>query len=263
VRRRAAEGSLVLPKALACLALPAVAVVAAHVAINLWRFGTWLRSPYIDQIQFFTGSILVGIRGFLFSPAGSIFVYSPLLLLLPLTVPSLLRRQRAECVTVLALAATYVIACSKNEDWTGLYSAPGPRFLFSLTPFLMLPLGPWLDAASGHARRWSVGALAFVGLVVQILSMSAHWGNTIEIMQWRAYDPPLSFVWHVRSSPLAGSIHAIAQGSIDSFPWKLLVGAPGIEAAPASAVALMVAWAGLLALAARRLTHAVRAQEAS
>jgi hypothetical protein len=259
VRERCGKDARAAARALACLALPALAVLAVHVAVNWWRFGTWMRSPYLDQMRAFTGSIWLGVQGFLFSPGGSIFLYSPLLLLLPFLLAPFWRRQRAECATLLVLAVTYVVACSKNEDWTGLYSAPGPRFLFTLTPFLLLPLGPWLGAPGRRVRAIALAALAVAGWGVQLVSMSAHWGNTIEIMRWREFVPALSFVWAPAWCPLAGGVHAIAQGSIDPFPWKLFFGAPGIEAAPVAAVILVALWAASLAWMLRKLVRAVAA----
>ncbi len=245
LRRRAAEETTsgVVARSIACVGIPAAMVLAAHIAVNLWRFGTWMRSPYIDQIAFFTGPLYLGIYGFLLSPGGSIFVYSPLLLLLPWTLPAFWRRHRAECATVAGIALVFLLVCSKNEDWTGLYSAPGPRFLFSLTPFLMLPLGLWLDGETRARRRIALWSLAMVGLAVQLVTMAAHWGDVIEIMQWKQFVPALSFVWIPNWCPIVGCLMALGQGIVDPFLWKLFFGSPGVEAAPAAAGILLAVWA--------------------
>ncbi len=249
LRRRAAEESprAVLARAAWCLGIPAALILAAHVGLNQWRFGTWLRSPYVDQVTAFTGSVYPGIYGFLLSPGGSIFVYSPLLLLLGWTIPPFWRSHKAECAAMIGMAVTFIVVCSKNEDWTGLYSAPGPRFLFSATVFLMIPLGLWLDRPISPSRKNVVRLLAIAGLLVQVVTMSAHWGNVIEIMQWRSFVPPLSFVWIPNWCPLVGCWMALLQGSVDPLPWKIFFGAPGIVAAPATAVLAVAAWAACLA----------------
>ena len=85
--------------------------------------------------------------GFLVSPGMSLFVYSPVLLLLPATLPRFWRAHRAETWTILALFASNLLFYASYQLWTGLFSCPGPRYLFTATVFLMLPLGPWLDRA--------------------------------------------------------------------------------------------------------------------
>ncbi len=260
LRRRAAEGTTrgTVGRALLCLGIPAAAVLAVHFAVNLWRFGTWIRSPYIDQIQAFTGPVYLGVYGFLLSPGGSIFVYSPLLLLLRWTLPPFWRSHRAECATVLGVALSFLLACSKNEDWTGLYSAPGPRFLFSVIPFLMLPLGLWLDGPKRRLPRITLWSLATVGLAVQLVTMLARWGNVIEIMQWKRFVPPLSFVWIPDWCPIVGCWMALAQGSVAPLLWKLLFGGPGVEAAPAGAALLLAVWAACFSSALILLLRGVR-----
>jgi hypothetical protein len=262
VRGRAGRDGGAKGRALLAAGAPALAVLCVHVLVNQWRFGTWLRSPYVDQIVAFTSPLYIGVYGFLFSPGGSIFLYAPLLLLLPWTLPGFWRAQRAECAAVLGLALVFLLACSMNEDWTGLYSAPGPRFLVATVPFLMLPLGAWLDRSASRARRAVVAALATAGLAVQIVSAGAHWGNTIEIMQWARFVPPLSFVYIPDKCPLAGGLHALAQGSVDPFLWKLFVGAPGIEPAPVAAVLLFILWAGCIAALVLALRKSLRAAQA-
>ena len=114
----------------------------------------------LAQSPLLSGSLIDGLHGLLLTPGASVFVYSPLLLLLPLTLPEFYRRHRAECVTALAIVASFLGLCGTFLFWHGLWSSPGPRYLFVATPLLMLPLGPWLDGARRTWQWLAVGGLA-------------------------------------------------------------------------------------------------------
>jgi 4-amino-4-deoxy-L-arabinose transferase-like glycosyltransferase len=155
--------------------LPALLVAAAHLIVNHGKWGTWIASPMLAQSPLLSGSLLSGLHGLLLSPGASIFVYSPLLLLLPWTLPGLLRSHRAETVALLAVSASFLGLAGSFLIWHGLWSSPGPRYLLVLTPLLMLPLGPWLDRQGQTWQPWAVAGLGLAGLAVQIPLLAAHW----------------------------------------------------------------------------------------
>jgi hypothetical protein len=159
---RARESRLPSARVAVAIALPSAAVAAVYVAINFAKWGTWLTSPMTAQSFLLHGSLWTGIVGLLFSPGAGLFVYSPLLILLPLWWPGFWRAHRAEALTALALAASFLFLCGRFVFWHGLWSAPGPRYLFALVPLLLLPLGPWLDTAR---PRWQRGATAALALL--------------------------------------------------------------------------------------------------
>src|SRR5262245_35556025 len=128
---------------LACAALPALAALALHVAHNHALWGTWLDSPMVAQRNGFTTPLYVGLWGFLLSPGASVFVYSPPLLLLGRMLPGFWREHRAECAVLVACALSLLLFCAGFSYWHGLWSAPGPRYVFALTPLLPLPLRRW------------------------------------------------------------------------------------------------------------------------
>ena len=254
-RRRPRESALRIALA---VGLPALAVAAVHLGVNQARWGTWIESPMLSQTQLFQGSYARGLHGLLASPGASVFVYSPLLLLLPLTLPGFWRAHRAECLTLLALSVSFLLLCGKFVFWHGLWSAPGPRYLFALTPLLMLPLGPWLDAARGWQRAW-VAALGVAGLAAQLLLMTTHWRRTVELM---AYHPEIShvgFLFEPLRAPLVGCARALWAGEVDVYLFALWQGVPGRAPAPTAALALGAVWVSLLAISAQRLRAAIDA----
>jgi hypothetical protein len=239
----------------AAIALPAAAVAAIHLGVNYAKWGTWIESPMTAQTALLQGSLRAGLTGLLLSPGASLFAYSPLLVLLPLWLPGCWRRHRAEAIAALALAASFLWLCGGFLFWHGLWSSPGPRYLFALTPLLMLPLGPWLDAPKPRWQRALAIALAVWGAVVQIALMSAHWRHTTERMGYERELTVVSqpFLYDPLRSPIAAQLESLRLGEIDSYLWSLWFGVPGRAPNPALAAALLLAWAAALGYCALRL----------
>ena len=248
-----------LARALAALALPCVGVLALHMAANHARWGTWLASPMLAQSEGFSTPFYVGAWGLLLSPGSSLFVYSPLLLLAPWTVPPFWRAHRAECATVLGICVSLLLLSSKFDLWTGLWSSPGPRMLFAAVPLLMLPLGCWLDAGLGRAQWGCVVLLAAAGAGVQLLLMLASWPVVIDAMDYHRFDPGKAFVFLPQYSPLIGSARVIADGHVDAWLWRLWTGWPGQPGSALAPLVMLGIWGLVFAGARARLWRAVRA----
>ncbi len=258
---RAREPGFSPGRVAAAIALPSAAVATVHLAVNLAKWGTWIASPMTAQSFLLHGSLWNGLVGLLFSPGAGVFAFSPLLVLLPLMLPGFFRAHRAETVTVLALAASFLILCGRFLFWHGLWSAPGPRYLFALTPLLLLPLGPWLDAPRPRWQRWLGGALAVLGCAIQIALMSAHWRHTTERM---GYEGELTvesqaFLFDPLRAPIAGHLRSLLAGDVDVYWWTLWSGVPGRAPEPALAIALLLAWTLALIYCARRLRASIAA----
>jgi hypothetical protein len=205
------------------------------------------------------GSLWHGLVGLLVSPGAGLFAYSPLLVLLPLWWPGFWREHRAEALTVLALAASFLVLCGRFLFWTGLWSAPGPRYLFALTPLLLLPLGPWLDAPHPRWQRGVVVALAVLGCAIQLVLISAHWRHTVERM---GYERELTvasqpFLFDPMRGPIAGHVRSLFVGDIDVYAWTLWFGVPGRAPQRGLALALLLVWAIAIGYCARRLRASI------
>jgi hypothetical protein len=245
---------------LACAALPALVVLAAHVALNYQLWGTFLDSPMLAQRGRFSTPLLVGLSGFLWSPGCSVFVYSPLLLLLPWTLPPFWRAHRAECAVAVGVALCLLPFCARFELWPGLWSAPGPRYLFVLTPVLLLPLGCWLDLPRGKAKRVLLWGLAGLGLGVQLVLVLARWTEVIRGMEYKkaVLDSGFDFLFVPEQSPVIGSWRALQAGHVDAWLFGLVSGSELSAGAPLAAAALLGAWAIVFLLVLTRLRRALR-----
>ena len=231
----------------AAILLPMAGVAAIHVAVNYAKWGYWIESPMIAQRALLDGSLREGAVGLLFSPGAGLFAYSPLLLLLPLWLPGFWRAHRAECLTVFAIAASLVYVCGRFIWWHGLWSAPGPRYLFALTPLLLLPLGPWLDRPTPQWQRALTVVLAAVGGLFQLALVSAQWRAAITRLGFldlfaSGQYPSLDFLFDPQRSPIILHLRALLAGDVDVWLWALWFGV-GREPQRALAGALLGAWA--------------------
>lgn len=252
-------------RALASFGLAALAPVAASAAlyllVNKWKWGTWIESPQLAERSTLGGDPRKALAGFLVSPGMSVFVYTPLLLLLPATLPKLWRRHRAEACTIVALFVSTLAFYSTYELWTGLYSCPGPRYLFTAMVFLMLPLGPWLDEARGLASRAAFAALAAAGALVQLLSAIPSWGRIVQ--GYQGWWPPFGFVFEPAFAPLVVALqHALDPAYADLWVLRTALGWRGQPGAPATALAIGLGWLALTALLAFWLRRSLAAAEA-
>jgi hypothetical protein len=255
---RAGTGQRV--RLLAAGMLPALGAVALHAMHNSALWGGWFESPMVAQRHGFTTPLHVGLAGFLLSPGVSLFLYSPPLLLVGLMLPSFWRERRAECVTALAASLSLLVFCAGFSHWHGLWSAPGPRYLFVLTPLLLLPLGRWLDAHAGRRARQALWALGAAGLAVQLVLLLSRWSAVIRAMGYveAAQRDDLSFLWEPGRSPLAGSVRALGEGQVDAWWFGLVTGFDGAAAAPGAAALLLGVWASVAAFVWLRLRRQLR-----
>jgi len=249
---------------LAALA-PAAVVLSLHMASNAVRWGTLLASPMLDEDSRFPYPIWLSAWGFLLSPGASIFVYSPLLLLAPAGLRALAQPRPRLVATILTVFASFLVFFSLYDGWTGLWAAPGPRYLFIPLLFLMLPLGPWLDGGRA-GRRWG-GALALgaFGLIVQVALLSTHFGTIANEMGWPDYKPKWSFLFIPDANgPVPAALRALLSGRhLDVWLVRLASGWPGTEAHPGAAAVLACFWLLALALCAAWLRRLYRRSVAS
>jgi hypothetical protein len=245
---------------LAAAALPAAAVVAAHVALNLHLWGRPFDSPMLAQRARFSTPLLEGLAGFLVSPGASVFAYSPLLLLLPWLLPVFWRERRAECAAAVGIALAFLLFCARFELWPGLWSAPGPRYLFVAPPALLLPLGLWLDRGPSRAARAVLLCLAGAGLFVQLPLVLARWSEVIQGMGYKqaVARSGFAFLFEPSESPILGSWLALRAGHVDAWLFDLARGSAGVPAAPLGAALLVALWAVCLGFAVRGLRRSLR-----
>ena len=250
-------GRLPAPARVVAAALgPPFLLAALHLASNRLRWGHWIASPMLEQSFLLQGDLLAGLYGLLLSPGAGMFVYTPLLLLLPATAPGFWRAHRAEALAVLGVSAGLLWMCGSFHFWHGLWSAPGPRYLFALVALWMLPLGLWLDAARGPVRWRVAGVLAALGAGVQLALILPTWRRAVELAGYQAEIQHWGFLYEPLRGPIVACARAVAAGEIDVWLWALAMGVPGRPAQPWLAALLLLVWAGLFAWAVARLRAA-------
>ena len=243
---------------------PVTCVAAVHVAINSWKWNHWIRSPMLAQSEDrFTGPPLEGLVGLLASPGGSVFLYTPLLLLLPWTFRSFWRLHRLEAVTICIISLSILASSSPFYTWHGLWSAPGSRYMFVAVVLLLVPLGAWLQQPLGRTGRVAVWALGGAGALVQLTWLLVSLPAVSWAMGYPKDDPRMLFLFEPEQSPLLGGLRLLWSGPWDTWLWWLWRGWPGESGSPAAVVTILVGWALAFALALFRLRGAVLAHPSS
>jgi len=135
------------------------------VGYNLFRYGSALRIGYDygrDQDLGFATPLWVGLHGLLLSSGKSIFLYAPVLLLLPVAARFWLVRYRRETqlIGLICLLQLCLVSCwwAWSGDW-----AWGPRLVVVLLPIL----SALVYAAQPRGARW----LCALGLAVNFLGV--------------------------------------------------------------------------------------------
>lgn len=151
---------------LAAFGLPLVAVVAALLAFNQWRFGDPFQFGYSER---FDGPLLVGLAGLLASLDRSILLFALPLLLLPWGLAPSLRHHRTLTCTILAIAVGCLLLYSA---WPVFWGGPvwGPRYLLPTVPLLMLLLAPVVEDAwhDNGWKRWALLILAGISVAIEL-----------------------------------------------------------------------------------------------
>jgi hypothetical protein len=149
---------------------------------NNYRFGSIFESGYSliasrAGVSLFHGtSIFTGLLGLLVSPGKGFFFYSPIALLFFISFRSFFCKHLELGVCFLSTMIIYVLFFAKYLYWHGDW-AWGPRFLFVLTPFLVIPVVDffesklWLENCSA---KKAVLVLLLLSLVVQVISVSVN-----------------------------------------------------------------------------------------
>ena len=239
------------------VAVPLVLSALVHGAVNHIKFGSVI-GYYAHGIESRFGTpLLYGLHAFLLSPGASLFVFSPLLLLLPWLAREALAEIRAEWAAVTTIALSYLLFYARFDDWHGLPSAIGPRYLMALTPLLLLPLGRWLER-TGRVGVCAFGALVVAGLVVQFLHVAVSFGYVYHHENYAAYQPPFGFIFDLADSPLVAHFRAL--GSTPELVDSWLVSVDRQDGA-GRVVAIVTVLCGALAVASWRLWRALGALE--
>ncbi len=137
--------------------------------LEIGRFLVW--GPPQDNFSITT--LGYGLPGNLFSFNKSIFIYSPIIIFFIPAWILFLKKRRAEALLVGAVITSSLLLYSSYFDWE-LVSWWGPRYLVTLTPLFVLPIGALFSLRNGNLRRiWYALAIVVgvLGIIVQIVGV--------------------------------------------------------------------------------------------
>jgi hypothetical protein len=196
---------------------------------DVLRWGSPLRTgPYPDQS--FGYPPWLGIPNLLLSPGKGVVWYVPALFLVPVVVRPFWRRFPLPTLLFGIICGVYLLFYANVNYWHG-DPAWGPRYLYAILPYLILPLGElW--------RRWRAYRLAVRGLVVGVLAASfLVQFSAVSVSYWRHWDyiygyhgdqvenhfwgQNLNYWWRPEQSPLVISLaglYDLTQKYVDHAP---------------------------------------------
>jgi hypothetical protein len=185
------------------------AAVIAWAALNAVRFGNPLDTGLLrDPTPGFGSPLWRGLAGLLFSPGASLFLYSPVLVLVVPALWRLWRTDRPTAWLIGAPAALLLLLYGQLGNWVGGRSYGG-RYLVAVLPLCCAALPPWIAARRTRLARWSVAALCAVsvliqapGVVVDFAKAGVAWAR-----QYPAGQLP-DRRWVVEASPLVVNARA-------------------------------------------------------
>jgi hypothetical protein len=118
--------------------------------LNYFRFGSMLEFGYGDEANMFVNPISAGVGNFLLNPNKSLFLFAPVMLILPYALWKFNKKFKEEGWLIIALFISNLLLYSTWWAWEGGDSW-GPRFLLPLIPLSVIPC-----AAVLHRRLLTV-----------------------------------------------------------------------------------------------------------
>ena len=148
-------------------ATPVLVAIVITLIYNDIRFGNPIDTGYLRDVTAERGSFPVGFFGLLFSPGGSLFLYSPVLLAGCMALVALAKRDRR--TAGLFLGHVLVVLCfyASFAHWDADRSY-GPRYLLPVIPFLILPLAHWFGSREHNVRRKLLAVAVVASVVIQL-----------------------------------------------------------------------------------------------
>ncbi len=195
---------------------PSLVINATFDALRFGKF--WQTGPTPDDS--FGYPPWFGIPNLLISPGKGLLWYTPALFLLVLAVRPFWRSHPLPSRLFLIICLAYLLFYANVNYWHGDPSW-GPRYLFALLPYLILPLGEvWKRWGSYRnvLRAGVVGVLAASFLVqfsATTVSYWRHWhfiyGDHYDQVEDHAWGQNLNYWWQIDQSPILISLQGVAE----------------------------------------------------
>ena len=177
--------------------------------------------------------IVEGFFGILFSPGAGLFIYVPIILTVFFTFRDFFKREKGLSILCIVMSTMFVLEFSAFAYWQA-YTAFSPKYLLTIIPFLLLPLGASIEKRGRKIFPiiFGLGVLGFLFNFVYIIQDVVWfvWGQPnasglMSLAQGRSCELYIcpEVTWTFQFSPLFTSIHsALVNLHPDVFLLKLL-----------------------------------------
>jgi len=139
--------------------------------------------PLGSEISVFGGifsstlsQISTGLFGLLFSPGVGLFIFSPILVTVFFSFPDFFRKNKSECILILSFFVMTLLYHANLNHWHGLVGW-GPRYLLTIVPFLLIPLGASIETRNKKFLFPLILILGIFGILFNIayVVQDVHW----------------------------------------------------------------------------------------
>ncbi|GAC1323478.1 MAG: hypothetical protein NVS2B16_06360 [Chloroflexota bacterium] len=198
-------------------------------AVDLWynwyRFTSPFQTGHYEKL--FGYPPQRGIPGLLISPGKGIIWYCPVIVLLVFAAPAFWRRFPALFTSFLALSAGLVLLYANVTFWHG-DPTWGPRYIFPMIPFLVLPLGQlfMVQSRGRHPLHLLTALVVAVSFTIQLSAVSvSEWRSWYKVIsyeenqgyKWSWVASRYRYFWDPHESPLNFQLHGMYQLAYDSW----------------------------------------------
>jgi hypothetical protein len=174
---------------------------------NFMRFGSVFESGYplatattLGGHRMFEGTPLPTLAGMLFSPGKSIFLYNPVLVLLPFCIWPFYRRHKVVALAVASVVVANFVLYSFATAWAGDY-AWSIRKQVPVLPLLVLPLVILFNRPLKALAKTVVISVIVVSIMIQLASVVYNF-NLEFVQNPNHHLIPDNYVWEWSQSHL-------------------------------------------------------------
>lgn len=188
------------------------------IVLNNWlRFNSLLEYGYVAD-DGFTGNLIVGLYGLLFSPGKSIFLYVPMLLAFPAALILFFRLHKPEAVLIIGLICLTLVQSSLWWMWWAGWGW-GPRFLVPLMPFCLLAVGTLFNQQTW--RRVLLFVLFPLSIGVNMLGILVDFNAYLSDITRGEREREVIYLFDPASSPLLAHVKRLDWNHIPIVSFQL------------------------------------------
>ena len=166
------------------------------------------------------GNLALGLRGLLFSPGKSVFVYIPLAIISVVCFRRFAARYPSEATFVALLSGLWLLIHAKlGNNWFGAWGW-GPRHFVTIAPVLVLPACVAWDWMKENVwRRCLLLSALSWGAVLSVASIMGNWSYRMRLANAVGgdYATDVAMVWSLRKGQAVDMIVSSASNVRNLF----------------------------------------------